>query len=403
MTVGTTRAWRLVCGFLLVAALQTRPAGQAVAAPCVSCDLRFDLTIEKDSYEVGEPIGLSIRLTNATTDQVSVRHTSDVTGRHDGYRFDVFDEAGSLVADPGLRSLSLLGALGSLFPLAPGTSDRRHFLANYQVAPLKPGRYSIKGRYASEFPQPGLHAESNTVSIRIAATPASRIRERVADLIRQIDGDARRIAPLLGFTGDPAAIPPLVDLLYRKDDGVQAAAVDAMLYFDRRTVDQALLTALKDRGPRGRMVYFLTPVLRVPDAETRRFLLKALGDRDADARAAAVEGLAISNRPPDPKLFAQLAAMLTDPVATVRHQASLAVVTYHNDQTLERLAPLVFDGDPTVAEQAAICIGWMAQAAAPGSQMRNKAIELLRSVATSSPIPTVRERAVYWLARARGQ
>jgi hypothetical protein len=58
-------------GVFLVAALQTGSARQEVAAPCDRCELRFDLAAEKPQYEVGEPIGLAIRLTNVGTRPVA--------------------------------------------------------------------------------------------------------------------------------------------------------------------------------------------------------------------------------------------------------------------------------------------------------------------------------------------
>ena len=43
-------------GVFLVAALQTGPARQEVAAPCDRCELRFDLAADKPQYEVVEPL-----------------------------------------------------------------------------------------------------------------------------------------------------------------------------------------------------------------------------------------------------------------------------------------------------------------------------------------------------------
>ena len=111
--------------------------------------------------------------------------------------------------------------------VAPRGADDRRLTLNYHVAPLKPGRYSVKGWFRSSYPQPGLDAESNRVVIGIQPTSADRLRQRVSDLTRDLEVDARRGAAFLGFTGDVAAIPPMVDLLYRRDDGVQVAGLDA--------------------------------------------------------------------------------------------------------------------------------------------------------------------------------
>ena len=122
---------------------------------------------------------------------------------------------------------------------------------------------------------------------------------------------------MLGFTGDVAAIPPLVDLLYRKDDGVQVAALDALLYLDRGAVEESLLDALKQRGARERMVHFLVVNITTPNALIRPVLIQGLRSADSDARTGAVEGLRLLNSAHDPELFAPLAAMLRDPVAAV--------------------------------------------------------------------------------------
>jgi hypothetical protein len=63
---------------LLIVALQ-EPA-QGVSASCDDCALQFDLAADKAVYEVGEPIALSVQLTNAGSEAALAQHTSDVTG-----------------------------------------------------------------------------------------------------------------------------------------------------------------------------------------------------------------------------------------------------------------------------------------------------------------------------------
>jgi HEAT repeat protein len=361
------------------------------------CQLRFDLAVERNTYEVGEPIQLSLRLTNTGTTQIQIQHTSDVTGRHDGYRFEVLDEDGRQVPDPGGASSSLREALGSIVSVAPRGTDNRRFTLNYHVAPLKPGRYSVKGLFRSSYPQPGLDAESNRVVISIQPTSPDRLRQRVSDLTRDLEVDVRRGAAFLGFTGDVAAIPPLIDLLYRKDDGVQVAAVDALLYLDRGTVEGSLLDALKQRGARERMVHLLVVNIATPNALMRPALIQSLRSADSDARTGAVEGLRLLNSARDPELFAPLAAMLGDPVAAVRHKASAAVGGYQNQQALTALTPLVDDTDTSVSEQATIAVGWIAQASAIGSDTRKGAIIVLQRAAESRRRP-VSEQARTWLS-----
>ena len=388
---------RLIVTILISAGPAVGGHAQEPVARCQSCQLRLHVEAEKATYEVGEPIVISIRLTNVGTTPVQIEHTSDVTGRHDGYRFEVYDEDARRFPDPGKSASSLLSSLGTPVSVAPGTDDSRRLTLNYQVAPLKPGRYSLRGLFDSSYPQSGVHAESNRIAISIEPTPAESIRRRVDSLLENIAVDPRHVAPYLGFTGDIAAIPPLVDLLYHKDDGVQASALDALLYLDRAAVEGALLDALRTRGPRERMVQFLGVTLTTQNAVIRPLLIQGLRSGDGDARMGAVEGLRLSNSGSDSELFAPLAAALRDPVAGVRQNAAVAVGEYQNEQALAALTPLVDDPDIAVSEQTTIAIGWIAQSAAVGSDTRVTAIDVLRRAAKSART-AVADQARKWLA-----
>jgi len=402
MAFAVRRVGLLVVTILISTGAAVGGQAQEPVTRCESCRVRFDVETEKVTYEVGEPIVLSIRLTNVGTGQVQVQHTSDVTGRHDGYRFEVFDGDAHQLPDPGKAAISLLGALGGTVSVPPGGTDSRRLTLNYQVAPLKPGRYSIRGVFDSSYPQGGLHAESNSVVISIQPTPTESIGQRVNGLVRNVAADPRHVAPYLGFTGEAAAIPPLIDLLYHKEDGVQVSALDALLYPDRRAVEESLLDALRRRGPRERMVHFLVVNLAIPNVLIRPLLVQALRSADEAARMGAVEGLRLSNSEYDPELFAPLAAMLRDPVAGVRHKASAAVGGYQNQQALAALTPLVDDPDGSVSEQTTIAIGWIAQGGAIGSDTRRAAIDVLRRAAKSDH-RAVAEQARKWLANVGAQ
>jgi hypothetical protein len=380
----------------LLLAVAVQIGAQEVPPGCDGCTLRLALASDKAGYEVGEPITLSVQLTNAGRRPVIVEHTSDVTGRHDGYRFDVIDEAGHRVADPGAAAVSLLEAIGGHDSLYPGGRDDRQFLLNHHVAPLKPGRYVVKARFGSRFVGRGAAVESNTIAIVIVPTSPDRVRQRIVDLTSRM-GDSPGVATLLGFTGDRAAIPAVIDLLYRKNDQLAARAMDALLYFDPATVRESLMDALRRRGPSDRMIWFLVVILNAPLADTQQFLLAALQSRDPDTRAAAVEGLRLSNRGNAPDLFAPLAAMLTDSAAKVRHRAASAVGRYADRRAFDALRSVVADSDPDVSAQATIAIGWIATAAAQGSGMRTEAIDLLREIAAGTRAGDSRQ-AKQWLA-----
>jgi hypothetical protein len=325
-----------------------------------------------------------------------------VTGRHDGYPFVVIDAYGGRIPHPGDGSISGLEALGGVQSIPPKGSYARELLFNYRVAPLTPGKYAVHGTFA---PRPyqnqdPIRAESDSISFEIVPTPATQLQERVSKLVRGIDleADARRVAPLLGFTGDSSALPPLIDMLYAEDDHARSAAADALLYFDRQVVKEYLLTSLRTRGPRDRMVHLLIVTLRVERADVTRVLVRWLADPDPEARVAAVEGLRLANQPPkDPSLFAPLAAMLKDPVARVRHVAASAVGGYENAAALEALKAVVHDPDPDVSEQATIAVGWVAESSQPNGATRSNGIEVLRSVGQSGG--RAGRQALYWLHR----
>ena len=391
---------RLMTGMAVAATLLAEPSAQG-AVGCEPCNLRFELAAPRASYEVGEPIRLSITVTNTGPEPVELLRTSDVTGRYDGYRFEVVDERGDRIADPGLAAVALLHALGSFRQLAPKATDSRQLILNYQVAPLKPGRYSVKACFNSRTPQRLLSAESNTVSITIAPTSTLQLQQRIATTLRGIERDPIAGAAILAFTGDRSAVPPLIDLLYKREDPTRAAAIDALLYFDRAAVTQALVEALNRRGPRERMIEFLIGSPDSPVAQIKPLLLDALRSENADARGAAVKGLAllnVLNQPHDPEIFAPLAGMLADPVASVRHQAAIAVGGYADERALRALRAVVADTDPAVSEQATIAVGWVAQAANPGSATRNDAIAVLRAVAISARSPAS-DQALTWLGK----
>lgn len=382
------------------ATLLAEPSAQRTVG-CEPCNLRFELAATPASYEVGEPVRLSITVTNKGPEPFELLRTSDVTGRHDGFRFEVVDERGDRIADPGLAAVSLLHSLGSFLQLAPRAADSRQLILNYQVAPLKPGRYTVKAWFNSQTPERVLCAESNTVSITIAPTSTLQLQQRIAASIRSMDRDPTHGAALLAFTGDRSAIPPLIDLLYKNDDRAKMAAVDALLYFDRAVVTEALVDALNRRGPRERMIEFLIGSADAPIAQIKPLLLDALRSENAEARGAAVKGLAllnVLNHPHDPEIFAPLAAMLADPVASVRHQAAIAVGGYADERALRALRSVVADADPIVSEQATIAVGWVAQAANPGSATRNDAIAVLRGVAISAR-GRASDQALAWLGK----
>lgn len=361
--------------------------------------LRFDLALDKKTYEVGEPIVLTLRLTNSGSLPLQVPVSSEVTGRHDGYSFQVQKDRGETLKDPCHEYIALMHSLGSSEPVQPGNSCTRDLLLNYRVSPLKPGKYTVKGSFQPRGEGQKAQVESADVSFRIVATPAANLEKRVARLAEEVrtGGDAHRLAPLLGFTGHAAAVGPLVDLLSAETDGVQAVAAQALLYLDKDTVKKSLLDSLRMRGPSDRMIHLLVVPLQAKAEEVTPLLVQWLEAKDGATRYAAVSGIALSNGGKAAELLPLLEQRLKDPLARVRQSAAAAIGAYQNAAALKALKAIVHDSDPGVSEQATIAVGWVAAAAKPASAVREEALEVLRDMVRSGGRPA--EQATYWLGK----
>jgi hypothetical protein len=395
--------------FVFVSVAGVVPNAQGTQAqPAPVNTLRFDLALDKKTYEVGEPIVLTLRLTNSGNVPVKVPVSSEVTGRHDGYSLKVHNDKGEASKDPLHEYSALMHTLGSSKSVQPGNSYTRDLLLNYRVPPLKPGKYTVKGTFEPRGKGQKVHAESVAVIFRIVATPPANLERRVARLAKELraGGDACHLAPLLGFTGHAGAAGPLMDLLYADADAAQVAAAQALLYLDKDTVKKSLLDSLRTRGPRQRMIHLLVVPLQAKAEEVTPLFVRWLEDKEEATRYAAVYGLGLSNgaKAPEllaPELFPLLERRLMDSVAWVRHGAASAVGAYRNNAALKALKAVVHDPDPGVSEQATIAVGWVAAAAKADSAVRKEAIEVLRDVKRSGGRPA--EQATYWLGKVENQ
>src|SRR5262249_42948205 len=104
-----------------------------------------DLALDKKTYEVGEPIVLRLRLTNSGLLPLEVPGSSEVTGRRDGYSFQVKNDKGELLKDPLHEYIALIHSIGTSESVQTGKSCTRDLLLNYRVPPLEPGKYTVKG------------------------------------------------------------------------------------------------------------------------------------------------------------------------------------------------------------------------------------------------------------------
>ena len=365
---------------------------------CPSCTARLDVTLRKSTYEVGEPIVLQVRITNTGGVPLPVPVSSDVTGRHDGYRFTVTDAGGRAVGDPFAGGIAGLNAIISPRTVEPGAVSTRELVLNYFMAPLEPGRYVLRSVWELTW-KSQTRAEATATSFEIVPTSPAQRGRRLIQLTTALGrgDDPRRVAPLLGFTGDPNARDPLIDLLYSHDDGVCVAAADALSLLDAGHVMRGLLDAIKTRGPRARVMDIVMGSTIVDRVQAIDRLTPWIRSSNQDARAAALRGVGFFNEPPRPELFSLLAAMLKDAVPAVRHQAAVAVGVYADANALEALRPAVRDSDPDVREQATIAVGWVADARPAGDAVRARAIELLQEIARTRGPES--QQAFYWLSK----
>jgi hypothetical protein len=380
------------------------PVTAAFGAPEDKKGPRFDLVLNKEQYEVGEPIVATVRLTNTGDAPLEVWVSNEKTGQLDGWSFTIRNEKKEPVPDPGNEFRRPLSCLGSSVPVEPGKTYTRELLLNYRVGPLGPGKYTVQGLYQV---RAGLGrttiADSPVVSFRIADTAPAAVQKRVAMLAKELrDGkDALQVAPLLGFTGHPDAIAPLIDLLYAKTDQAEAAAADALLYLDQDKVTRALLEAAKKRGPRYRLVYLLVVEMRADGEEVLSLLGEWLGDPDSRTRYAAVEGIRLADKGKSPQLLSKLECRIDDPDRAVRVAVVSTIGGYQNAAALKPLKIALRDTDPNVAEQAAIAVGWVAQAAKPDSAARRDAITLLHEAQKLGG--RVAEQATEWLRKVENE
>jgi hypothetical protein len=365
--------------------------------------LRLDLALDQKTYEVGEPIVLTLRLTNSGRLPLQVPVSTEVTGRHDGYSFQVQNDKGETLKDPWHEYVALMHSLGGSESVQPGSSRTRELLLNYRVPPLEPGKYTVKGTFQPRGEGQKAEVKPADVTFRIVATPPAKLEKRVARLAEELraGGEARRLAPLLGFTGHAGAVTPLINLLYAEADGDQVAAAQALLYLDMATVKKSLLDVLRTRGPRERLAHLLVVPLEAKPQEVTPLLVRWLEDKEGATRYAAVYGLALANGAKAPELFPLLELRLKDPLAMVRQRAAAAIGAYQNAAALKALKAVVHDPDPGVSAQATIAVGWVAAAAKPASAVRQEAIDVLRDVVRSGGRPA--EQATYWLGKVENK
>ncbi len=394
-----------VCVFITVLSILAANPGEAArAGPGVSA--RFEISLDKECFEIGEPIIVHAKQTNLGTELLDYEESSDFTGRLAGYAFEVRREDGTFIKDPQHEYISNMEALGGWGDLILGESHERDLLLNYRIPVLSPGSYSVRGTYRMKGRvQPGharFEATSEEVCFQVMDTPPEKLDERVEGLARRLENSetAEKTARLLGFTGNPKAVAPLITILETGDDREQVAAVEALSYIDQQFVTNSLVEAVNANGPSYRMAELLKQLLRSNPKLLNAMMEPWLESPRASVRYGALNGLWMvqDDTRHSVELFSKLLQLLHDPLPAVRQEAAAIVAVYQNGEAFNAVKPLVSDPDAGVSQQALSVIGWMATSSAVPVPLRTEAVDIL--IGGLRRPDYGKYQAAYWLGRA---
>jgi HEAT repeat protein len=160
---------------------------------------------------------------------------------------------------------------------------------------------------------------------------------------------ARRALRLLAGCAGAAEREALRDLVWTCDVGL---AVDVARALRARGDPEILPTAVArlHAGPPAARCRAARVLAELGDERARPALCRALGDRNASVRAAAVQALARTGR--DPEAAQRAGALVGDPAADVRRRAVRAVGRLTADPTAH-VHPALADPEPSVRREVA--------------------------------------------------
>ncbi len=288
--------------------------------------LQFSLALEKDTFEVGEPIVALVRLTNHGTGDYIVQTSTRPAGSFDGFAFAVEDERGQAVPPPHPR-LPATHWLGSWTTIRPREQTERKFFLNHWFLPLHPGRYTVRAQYIPRTTSghhtvewPPVHAAP--VTFTIVPVGQTKLAVRIERLTAQLEAGDPLAADFLGFTGETAAIAPLLRALHQHDETVPRHAANALNnILDRPAVIAAALDALRENGPNPVFVEWLHE-RRLPPAQLMPAYLDHLASPDVVTRRGALIGLRLERDAEHAAVIrAHALRALADPDASVRLEA----------------------------------------------------------------------------------
>ena len=161
---------------LILASLESTAVADTPPAP-----VTLTIKLDKEKFEVGEPIELTIVLKNLGQQVFKVDRSSDVTGMIDGYTFQVSDERGKLIQSGGPAG-SDINAIGGTDKLMPGNAHERVIFLNYHMPVLQPGTYSVRCGYQALRSKTDMKISPASVKFQIVKTAPIDLERRIANL-----------------------------------------------------------------------------------------------------------------------------------------------------------------------------------------------------------------------------
>jgi HEAT repeats len=339
---------------------------RATGAEPAEPELEVSLRLDKTQFETAEPIPLTAQLFNRGEVPYSVQTNTEETGAWDGFALLVTDEAGQTVPRPRRPSWQE-NWIGSWLTLAHHDRYQRRLFLNYWLAPPMPGRYTVVAVY-TPITQAGSERRqtaairSTPVPFEIVLTTPTKMDVRITRLTDQIEKADAVAVDFLGFTGETAAIAPLLNSLYDDDVSIQHRAARAMAYLPDADVLATCLTALQQRGPNRTLVEWLAFV-GAPCSNTAPFYLKALESPTESKRVGAVAGLrlcyplAAGDEPLRRAVRAGVKRALASPESNVRLEAIDALEVIGDKDARDAMAVAARqDRSSRVRERAAACM-----------------------------------------------
>jgi len=357
------QAWRwTVLALFASLALRLETAAVEPIEPRLELSLRLD----KTRFEAGEPIPITAVILNRGPTPYSVQTSTEETGAWDGFAFTVTDATGRPVPCPP-SPVWKENWIGSWLTIGRHETYERKLFLNYWFIPPDPGRYTVQAVYTPSFPggadRAAVPVRSAPVDFEITLTTEMKLAVRIARLTTDTEKADPVAVDFLGFTGQSAVIPALLDALYDDDTHIQHRAAIALNNLPAEAVLAAALQKLQDRGPNRTMAVWLASI-GAPVSRTVPAYLQDLASPDSSVRIGAVAGLGLSGANPavtadgQRVIRAAIRKALADKNADVRFEAVRALEDLDpDDDAVAALAAAAHDDvSSRVRDRAAACL-----------------------------------------------